>query len=1096
MAKTTLQLRRGSQAENATFTGAIGEVVVDTSRKTLVVHDGSTVGGSALATLASPAFTGSPTAPTQTGTDNSTKLATTEFVKTAIAGFGAGPTNSDSVPEGSTNLYFSKNRLLSSLSAGGNISITQPGGAGTNVRISYTQPTNVSAFTNDAGYLTTANITGSLSVTSSPNTALQYDPGTGVFTFTQAVASVNGYTNVIVLNTDDISDSGRSNKWASSTTVRGYLTAGTGITYTSGTGAIALTNTSIQLGGKTISLTSGSNQTYTTDDITQGSTNLYASTTNVRSALSAGTGVGFTGGVISIGQDVASSASPAFANVTATTNLTVNTSLIKTDAANSRVGINKATPAYTLDVAGDINFTGKLRANGAVGTAGYVLQSNGNSSFSVTSASGTGSTATITFATQATAPFHIGQSITVSDVSPSGYNGTYVVTGTTASTVSYANTTQTAYSSGGTVISASPSWVNITNSLPEIVELDKIRDVRNAQATWYGFINGTTFTDPEDQAGTVGYGTFTNGMLLTPSSYIMSSITGSGSNSYTGSISGTTLTVTSQPVVGALAATTSFASGGTATSNTIVMAASASVSIAYASGGAVSATTITLANAVGVYVGQVISGTGVPTGATVTVISGNTVTISTLLTLQASGNYTFQFSGVAGVQVGQTIIGTGIPAGTTVTAVNSGTLTITLSNLITEQATGFYSYYSTVGKLIPGMGVDAQSYVAGSVITPGTYIIKQLTSSTSAVAQMTYSSGGAPGDRTIVFTSRDGVSPGQIISGTGVPVGTTIIGISGLTVTISDTLTIQAAGTYNLYISGTVGTYQVNNTFSTPINTTTLISGVVTLTVDPSTNSDLDGITPPYQVGQRVTVSNTQPGVYNGTYLVTASTSASISFASTASGNLISPGYITATLNGSQCEITGTNEAVLNTCTINGTTLTIGSVASGTVSVGQALFASGIVNLYIVSGSGLSWTLNRNAGNLGSFAVITATSYTVYPAQNILPTLINGQSKLKDGGNVTFAPTSNGSIVPITYPIQVQLVKNGLQLAPWLNNSGSVWQNITPFGDYTVDNNGNIVFATPPQISDTLTGTVLVGRSVNPAVKTYPFRAIDIMLGT
>lgn len=39
------------------------------------------------APLASPALTGSPTAPTQTGTDNSTKIATTAFVKTALAGY-------------------------------------------------------------------------------------------------------------------------------------------------------------------------------------------------------------------------------------------------------------------------------------------------------------------------------------------------------------------------------------------------------------------------------------------------------------------------------------------------------------------------------------------------------------------------------------------------------------------------------------------------------------------------------------------------------------------------------------------------------------------------------------------------------------------------------------------------------------------------------------------------------------------------------------------------------------------------------------------------------------------------------------------------
>ena len=45
-----LQLRKGTATEHDTFTGANGEVTVDTTNKTLRVHDGSTVGGTILAT--------------------------------------------------------------------------------------------------------------------------------------------------------------------------------------------------------------------------------------------------------------------------------------------------------------------------------------------------------------------------------------------------------------------------------------------------------------------------------------------------------------------------------------------------------------------------------------------------------------------------------------------------------------------------------------------------------------------------------------------------------------------------------------------------------------------------------------------------------------------------------------------------------------------------------------------------------------------------------------------------------------------------------------------------------------------------------------
>ena len=63
-----LQLRKGTATEHNTFTGANGEVTVDTTNKTLRVHDGSTVGGTRLATLTSGVVSSAqlPTATTST----------------------------------------------------------------------------------------------------------------------------------------------------------------------------------------------------------------------------------------------------------------------------------------------------------------------------------------------------------------------------------------------------------------------------------------------------------------------------------------------------------------------------------------------------------------------------------------------------------------------------------------------------------------------------------------------------------------------------------------------------------------------------------------------------------------------------------------------------------------------------------------------------------------------------------------------------------------------------------------------------------------------------------------------------------------------
>ena len=69
---TQVQFRRGTTAQNNSFTGAAGELSVNTSNSTIRVHDGSTPGGSELATIAS---TSSATNLT-TGTLNSARLPT------------------------------------------------------------------------------------------------------------------------------------------------------------------------------------------------------------------------------------------------------------------------------------------------------------------------------------------------------------------------------------------------------------------------------------------------------------------------------------------------------------------------------------------------------------------------------------------------------------------------------------------------------------------------------------------------------------------------------------------------------------------------------------------------------------------------------------------------------------------------------------------------------------------------------------------------------------------------------------------------------------------------------------------------------------
>ena len=79
-----LKLRRGTTTEHNSFTGAAGEVTVDTTTNGLVVHDGTTQGGHPSLGANSPALTGTPTAPTAGSGTNTTQIATTAFVTAAL----------------------------------------------------------------------------------------------------------------------------------------------------------------------------------------------------------------------------------------------------------------------------------------------------------------------------------------------------------------------------------------------------------------------------------------------------------------------------------------------------------------------------------------------------------------------------------------------------------------------------------------------------------------------------------------------------------------------------------------------------------------------------------------------------------------------------------------------------------------------------------------------------------------------------------------------------------------------------------------------------------------------------------------------------
>lgn len=89
-----------------------------------------------------------------------------------------------------------------------------------------------------------------------------------------------------------------------------------------------------------------------------------------------------------------------------------------------------------------------------------------NTSLTGTGASGNTTTVTLTFTAQAQIPFAVGSTIVVTGFSPSAYNGTYTVSASTDSSVSYLSATTSTFVYGGNIQSTMAKFpsVNITGA--------------------------------------------------------------------------------------------------------------------------------------------------------------------------------------------------------------------------------------------------------------------------------------------------------------------------------------------------------------------------------------------------------------------------------------------------------------------------------------------------------------------------------------------------------------------------------------------------------------------------------------------------------
>ena len=311
---TQIQFRRGTDVQHDSFTGATGEVTVNTTNKSLHVHDGTTAGGfeAARTDLSNHSNVGILTATIFSGDVNSSGVST--FANGDVVVGGA-----------TTTLVVTGDTRITGILTVGTASITLDGtstqinvGSGTTIhtggyRIGSSDLHSTGLSISNLTVTNNATVGGGLTVTGELNVP------NGV-TVTGVTTSSAGFSGDLTGNvTGNLTGDVTGTVSSISNHDTGDLTEGTNLYYTDtrARSAISVTDSG---GDGSLSYNSGTGAiTYTGP-----------SASEVRSHFSGGTGVSISSGEISIGQEVATTSNVTFNDVIVSNNTTVGGGLTVT----------------------------------------------------------------------------------------------------------------------------------------------------------------------------------------------------------------------------------------------------------------------------------------------------------------------------------------------------------------------------------------------------------------------------------------------------------------------------------------------------------------------------------------------------------------------------------------------------------------------------------------------------------------------------------------------------------------------------------------------------------------------------------------------
>ena len=590
----------------------------------------------------------------------------------------------------------------------------------------------------------------------------------------------------------------------------------------------------------------------------------------------------------------------------------------------------------------------------------------------------------------------------------------------------------------GTVITALTSKANATFSAIATSGSNTLTSASSVAlaavgqpVTGTGIPNNTVMTQ-------VGVTTITMSANATASSTATATaVTVSGSNilntvsSVSSVIAGTTITGTNIP-----ASTTVTATSSTSTGNTITMSAPATASSLVASfTGNVTAgsqnITITSPTITGYVVGQPISGTGIPAGTTVTG-SGNANIVSGIL---SSGSKTISsVSSTTGLIAGQPITaaaGTGIPSGATISSFTANTITLSAAATIntTNTFTGIVTSgsasitgVSSISGLASGQTITGTGIASGTTISSATGTTVVMSKAATANSTTTITGLVTSGSTSLTgVSSISAVINGQAITGTGIPAGTTVVSSSGTTIIMSNAATATSAVTvYGVITSGSSSITYVSSFTGVTAGQTITGPGIPTGTTVVSTSGTATNPNATIVMSNYAS-SSTSASTASPTGIVTSG-STSITGVSSLSGvlpgliiygNGIPPGATIVSASGTTIVLS----AAATLSSVTAEALTIVVAAPLVVAQTQNITLVGTAETVTYTGAAAQFTVppyiltvSQNATATGTNVALTTPALVTvtFPAAE---TVTTGQSILSISQNATATASSTASII-------------------------------------------------------------------------------------